>query len=229
MKPEFVIPYIDGSRDYGYTEVHFSNSVDSPYIPISALTTGDLVKKGDNKVLFYSLKVPTVPLRDHYTYERVKKFGDFAMKFVEPNRYGYWHILDHASISLDYLINYGMLIHMREGLYPQPLMLLCAKRSELFQIKKDKPDWRQFALVVNRELMRNEEHQKIYRNLKAAFEPLEEEAKIDVVFTDHIEDLCFRNTLVQMPKFKTLPDMFQHLKAINGEIISTLKASFRLS
>lgn len=190
-----------------YTSDYPANAEYSSYIPVQSLSEGDLITyKNGNKVFLYSMTIPVTNLNTN------KKFESFAKAFAKAT---YWHKLEHRNITNTYIVHRGILMNMVEFPFKAtPMMVLCVKRDSLYKLQRDKLNPSDFCLVVNRAFIDDEEHFKLYRNVKKYYID-EVEDEIDILYTKDIIQTCYNLGPIELPKFKTIPEMINHTNSIN--------------
>lgn len=201
----------EGSEIVDYPAIASANQ----YIPIHSLISG-LKRTENNKVdYFYNLIVNLDYIRE------VKQFGKFFEKLDEPG--SYWYKLKHSTVTKTYFLRYGLLIYLNEFNKPVPLLTLAVKRDYLFEIDRRTPDVNQFAIIVDRQMIKDPEHYKLYRNLKPTY--LDKFADdIDIVHTNSLVNLCY-NMGVSTPKFRTIPEMISYYRSFNEIVKQELNNS----
>lgn len=197
-----------------YTSDYPANAEYSSYIPVQSLSEGDLITyPNGSKVFLYSMTIPVNNISGS------KKFENFSKAFANSF---YWHKLDHRNITKTYIVNKGILMNVVEFPFKAtPMMVLCVKRDSLYKLDKHILNPKDFCLVINREFIEDEEHFKLYRNVKKYYiDDVEDE--IDILYTRDIIQTCYNLGPIELPKFKTIAEMINHTNSIN----ELVRASF---
>jgi hypothetical protein len=226
---------LDDEND-NYTKDYPSLSTESEYIPIDALVNGTKYSTEINKVLFYMLRIPNTNAGRRTS---TKTFSIFGQRLIgdsyTENRY--WTKINHANISRLYLAHIGILVWFRqqeitdaEGnltifnptniLERIPLMALCMKKQYLFKQTPEtklNPNPDHFCLVIDKKLVSDPEHFKLYRNVKKHYIDIMYE-KVDVVYVNSVVDSCYKGTM-DIPQFNTVDEMLEYSKLMNELII----------
>lgn len=218
MSPTIEIPnFIIDRRIQDYIISDYpSISIDNEFIPVHSLNNGTLLRRGESdRLLVYSLDVQ---IRNIYIEQR---FSTFSESIATNNTT--WMKLGHPTINRTYIGIYGLVVYFEENeIKPEPMVALCVRRKKLFSISKESPDPKHFCLVINRKLYKDEEHNKLYRNLNRFYvEPMSE--IVDVYHTDKILELCYNSNGFSLPKFKTIQENIECMNMANQLIINSYK------
>lgn len=207
---------INGYDSNGVISQFPSLADDNDYIPIHSMMDGEVIKaaEDDYKNFFYELSVTTNSV------SRVRKFSSFAQNlFTSNSSYVRWLEINHPTLIRRYIGTGGLLIHLETDpvFKATPLIVLAAKKRYLFSINKTAPDPSQFCLLIDRRLILDEEHFKLYRNIKKHYVNIMEQ-HIDSMYSYDITKICFRRRDLSMPKFKTITEMMNYTQSINNLI-----------
>lgn len=209
MTDRIYIPRYDSNDvKHAYTAL----SDDNDYIPVSSLSTGYRLILRSRKTFMYGLPVlhwgagmRKIHLICQQLSQRVNGLCSSGTVFKRC-----------------YLVGNGVVLWRRNEDYRDiPLLLLCVKKDYLFSIDKDNPNPSQFALVIDRSFITDEEHFKLYRNVKRIYID-EIEQYLDVVYTNDIVNRCFEVSLPK-PGYKTITEMLNGFKQVNKLVVKCIK------
>jgi hypothetical protein len=192
----------------GTNRICTSLSSDNEYIPIHSLSEGELVRRGDHKVLIYKFHVPGSQLQSH-------KYNEFceALRLDMRPREHSWCRYRHSSHESDYVANKGTIIFRSNPTVP--MMMMAVKHKYLFDIAPKERDLSKFALVINNDFINDAEHFKVYRNVNKLF--IEKIAdKIDMVYTNNIMSVLFNDKSFKPPKFLTIQQSLDYANKMNS-------------
>lgn len=106
------------------------------------------------------------------------------------------------------------------------LLVLGVKSSYYKQAKLDNDQGKlnldNFAIFISNLFVDDERYKLVYKKIKKDYIDLANEAGIDIVYTNSIENRLFKNGSVK-PKFKTIVEMNQFLEKINDNIHQYIK------
>lgn len=194
--------------DTNYLSVNPTLANDNEFIPIHSLSDGDLItsKKTNEKTFVYKLNIPITGVD---TYKRVSDF----CKLLNSNNTG-WGTLSVPNIINKYFAHNGILLYVTGELSVIPLLVVGVKTKYLFDIKREAPDPSKFSLVIDRSLINDEEHKKLFRNIKREYIDIMD-SHIDVVYTNNLLKLCYNPDSITTPRFSTVVEMMNHSKTVN--------------
>jgi hypothetical protein len=213
MEVKIVIPdRLDTTSEHILLYPSISTDVD--YIPVNAMVDGEVFFTNKNRVIYYHLMYNT----SSYT---VRNFRLFSKYIVSASGHYYDNFrLVNANIKKRYTASTGSVLY-----YPDdninnaiPMLQLCVKKRRLFNpIDRNNPDPTRFCLVIDKKFMEDEEHFKLYRNVKKFY--IDEMSKIvDIVYVDSILASCF-NAEIEAPTFSTIAEMRDFSKNINKLLV----------
>jgi hypothetical protein len=192
----------------------------SEYVPIVCFHSGERIIKGEQKKFFYTFKIPELRrmpiIRRYSLFEAAFKSG-FDWRRIKTANIG-----DHF-----YFCGPGIIFHISPNLKVTVLLCVAVKSNEIFNVKPPtrlqyqahEEDLNKFRVIVNNEFTRNADHFNVYRNINRTLLP-ELQEKLDFVYTNNIDSLCFATPPLALPKFRTIRESKQYLKTINEEIVS---------
>ncbi len=100
--------------------------------------------------------------------------------------------------------------------------MVCVNRNYLFDINKKNPDEKQFVIVIDKTLITDEEHYKLFRNINRYYLS-EIEDTLDVLYTNQLMDICFNNKSLENLKFNTVNEMLEDNQNMNNVLIQEYK------
>ena len=203
------------NMDYGYTRNTCglipigSNSIsnENPFVPVNALFTGTKITKGNNSYLIYNFFIGDGDGEERFT---IKKYNEAINHMNRGENVIY---LKTTRNTEQYQIQKGIVSWVDENMEVTPLIVLMVKSDYIFNIEKDKLDYSKFCILVNNKI-KLDKHLLFYKNMKKQYLDVCEELNIDIVYTNNVENWISK-TPSYIPKFKTIPEMLNHLKDIN--------------
>ena len=120
---------MSGQDGLHFTSVFPSLSSDNEYIPVCSLMNGELItfKKSGKKNFLYRLCIPN-------SISVTGRVSRFCANLFQPG--GFFRI-QNLNITEPYYSTQGMVFHIREEDFTvTPLMVLCAKSNQLFNIDR---------------------------------------------------------------------------------------------
>ena len=213
--PDYTLNSLELSR-VKFMEDYFSMSEDNDFIPIWSLTNGDLViKPTGEKHFLYNLTTPV---------DRVAittKLSYFAENLFSNRAYE-WKVLHHSTIKRRYYSHNGILLYIQDSPFKVvPLMVLAVKKRYLFSIDKNNTDISHYCLLIDNKLLEDDEHFKLYRNIKKHYLSVISK-DIDVMYSNDITKLCYNQRKLDIPKFTTITQTIEYLRGLNDVLLSNL-------
>lgn len=208
-----------GAREVSYVEDYLSTTEENDFIPIITLNSGELttIRNTGYKIFSYSLQVPA---EDLY---RVRKFTDFGSHLLHGG--SSWYRIAHSTLIKTYIGTSCTVIYIQDEPFQLvPLMVMTVKRRYLFQLNPRNPNPVHLCLLIDNKFINDEEHFKLYRATKKhCIDTLEKE--IDVLYSNNILDLCFKQKELKLPKLTTITEILEHTNSINEIVQQSIMAS----
>ena len=184
----------------------WSSSKVSSFVPFISLFTGETLTKGADKTLLYSLPV------------NLSENPNTVSKYLPAVN----HMADSIGIktlsttrsTLSYQITKGMLNHIGDNFEVNPLIVLCVKSDAIYSLDKDNLDAKQFCLVINTDVFK-QEHALMSKNMRKYYVDILAADGIDILYTSDIKKWLF-NPVDYIPKFNTVSEMVNHLDKISS-------------
>lgn len=195
-----VIPdeYNVGTEENDYISSHSSLASENEFIPIYSLINGERLTAGEKVEFLYNL-------RFNYQVNHARRFSDFCNQIGSRHHNGFYRIT-HSTITKQYYSSPGSIIHIDEEHNIIPLLAMCVRKSQLFNVNRANPDPKQFCLLIDRKFETDENHFKLFRNVKKNY-IVGMEDKVDILFSNDITNLCFHSTKDRRPVFRTVAEM----------------------
>jgi len=207
-----------GNLEETYITEYTSLLEDNDFIPIHSLRDGELItnRVTGYKNFLYHLTIPMVYV------SLVRRINTFCGRLFN-NSVNDWYKLVHTNITRRYIVNSGMLVYLQEEPFKVvPLIVMCVKRKDLFNISSINPDISKFCLLVDRKLILDEEHFKLYRNIKKYYLNLIE-TQIDIMYSQDITQLCYKGAEMSIPKFNTIVETLDYINSNNQIVSNSIK------
>lgn len=213
------------ATSYQNVTVYPAISTESEYIPIHSIASGESIRVTvRNTVVKRAFSYGFTLPHAYYSYGRV---GDFCtlMESMNINRWATFFNTGYGDRV--YIGSYGTIAvsdsrnsHL-DDLSPTILMTLAVKQKYLFDITPtNNTNLTKFALVIDRKFITDENHFKLYRNIKRSFID-QVENKIDIIYTNDLMRLCFNNSL-SLPRFRSINEMVEYTNSMNSLISQNL-------
>lgn len=179
-------------------------TIDSHYVPLLSINTGELVVHENKRVVIYETLMPS------YFKSRVRNYGktlgvyhDYVFN-MEP--------MGFCLLEEDYSGHMGSLFEM----HPEtPLFVLTIRREHFWKFLK-KPSLEGLTLVVSRAFLESKKYTTLRAKLKPYFTFLQEQ-DIPTLIVSDIAKFCF-NTPINLPKFKTIGEKLSYLSDLHNFI-----------
>lgn len=212
-------------------------SDNNEFIPISALVNGTRFACGDRKILYYNLEFPTSEssrylhknmqdfcnrfMGTSYSYTNTGKWAKLWMKaYREDKFFTYWTTYGTMLYTLNEYDENNPAMITKENVFP--LMVLCVRKSQLFNLVRGQLMAKDFVIVVNCEFENVPQHNKLYRNVKRLLiDELKASSPLDIVYTRQMERIVFNSTLPNQ-SYNTIEEMEANMASVNKAVIQEL-------
>ncbi len=206
-----------------FTKISYDNSSDklpltgdslcNNYIPFISLFTGQFFKKEDKRLVVYNLlfrtKDPTDSRRRSFTIPKTsyEDLFSYLCDYIYPQYY----ITDKVElqVSKGTIIEYDRFTNEYKI-----LMLLVVKKEFVWNINKDKPDPKQFTLIISNTFVNEEKYSTLFKRLEKDYITEAITQNIDIIYTNDIVKHCYKYTF-NKPKFKSVSEMMSYLDSLN--------------
>lgn len=214
MSNYFIIPNSSISYSnikHNFTLQHTSLASDNEFIPVNTLENGTLLSNHGNKDFLYNFMM----YKHVFSTSRYNSFvGNIISSHID--RTTQISRVDINSTGNRYYSNSGMVFTKLEDDFTyNPLLVLCIKSKYLYIPKKELKN-KHFALLIDNSFLSNDTHHKIFRSVKKYY--IDSIREIDILYTDNIMERCYNSKVLKLPKFKTIPELFQHTQTLNQYI-----------
>jgi hypothetical protein len=197
------------------------------YIPIHSLLGGELLTfKSGYRDFRYQLRFPM--FESISTYRLTNKFTVFCKGLIDNNFNEWFHIKDSTLLASRYFLSAGLLLSYnlvnRDKIDISILACLAVKKEELFKLNRNSLKLDQLCFIVNNDLIDNEDHSKVYRNIKRlCLDKISSE--VDILYTNNINNTILKPIKLPTPKFSNISDLLNHNKSMNEILVNEILSS----